>query len=69
MALHLEDIEQIDETNAQELVKDFSMQEIKDATFQMEHNKTSGPDGYVLSFIKILGSHQQRPEKNSGRFS
>jgi hypothetical protein len=31
------------------LIKDYSMEEIHETIFQMEHNKAPGPDGSLLS--------------------
>jgi hypothetical protein len=32
------------------LIKDYSMEEIHETIFQMEHNKAPGPDGFPAEF-------------------
>jgi hypothetical protein len=34
------------------LIADFSMEEVRKAVFQMEHNKSPGPDGFFAEFYK-----------------
>jgi hypothetical protein len=37
------------------LVEVFTEEELRQAMFQMEHNKSPGPDGFWLNFIKHSG--------------
>ena len=36
------------------LVEKFTEEEVKNAIFQMEHNKTPGPDGFPLEFYQVF---------------
>ena len=48
--LDIDNANRISQEEADELVKPFSMEEIKKAVFQMEHNKSPGPDGFTAEF-------------------
>nr|ABA92062.1 hypothetical protein LOC_Os11g11010 [Oryza sativa Japonica Group] len=50
----ISDISQVSQLENNALVQDFSEEEIKDATFQMEHNKASGPDGFPAEFYQVF---------------
>jgi hypothetical protein len=36
------------------LVDEFSEKEIREAAFQMKHNKTPGPDGFLAEFYQVF---------------
>jgi hypothetical protein len=44
----------ITQEEADELIKPFSMEEIKSAVFQMEHNKAPRPDGFMAEFYQYF---------------
>lgn len=50
----VEDIPQISPEENDKLVADFTKDEIKDAVFQMEHNKAPGPDGFPAEFYQFF---------------
>jgi hypothetical protein len=53
------DIPQLSVEENNLLIADFSMEEIHDAIFQMEHNKSPGPDGFPAKFYQhFWGVHQ-----------
>ena len=40
------------------LTSEFNMSEVRNAVFQMEHNKAPGPDGFQAEFYQsLLGSN------------
>jgi hypothetical protein len=47
-----EDILQLSEDENRLLTTNFSMEEVHDAIFQMEHNKSPGPDGFPAEFYQ-----------------
>jgi hypothetical protein len=47
-----EDILQLSAEENGVLIADFSMEEVHDAIFQMEHNKSPGPDGFPAEFYQ-----------------
>jgi hypothetical protein len=49
-----DDIPQVIEEENDFLVQDFSEEEVKRAMFQMEHNKSSGPDGFLTEFYQVF---------------
>jgi hypothetical protein len=48
----IEDIPQLSPNENSLLITDYSMEEIPKAIFQMEHNKSSGPDGFSADFYQ-----------------
>jgi hypothetical protein len=48
------DIPQISAKENEKLVAPFSEKEVKDAIFQMKHNKASGPDGFPIEFYQAF---------------
>jgi hypothetical protein len=48
----IEDIPQLTAEENTLLIKNFSMEEVHDAIFQMEHNKSPGPDGFPAEFYQ-----------------
>jgi mannosylglycoprotein endo-beta-mannosidase len=47
---NVEDIPQISSEENDRLTADFTIEEVKEAIFQMEHNKAPGPDGFPAEF-------------------
>jgi hypothetical protein len=52
----VEDIPQVTSTESEMLVSEFSEKEIREAIFQMKHNKVSGPDGFPAEFYQVFWS-------------
>jgi hypothetical protein len=52
----VEDIPQVTGEESDELVKMFSEKEVRDAIFQMKHNKAPGPDGFPTEFYQVFWS-------------
>ena len=48
------DIPQVSSLENNALVNEFTEKEIKDAVFQMEHNKAPGPDGFPVEFYQVF---------------
>jgi hypothetical protein len=48
------DIPQISDEENEKLVAPFSKKEVKDAIFQMKHNKALGPDGFPIEFYQTF---------------
>jgi hypothetical protein len=46
----VEDIPQITRVENELLVADFTEKEVREAVFQMKHNKAPGPDGFPAEF-------------------
>jgi hypothetical protein len=46
------DIPQVSADENAALIANFSMEEVHDAIFQMEHNKSPGPDGFPAEFCQ-----------------
>ena len=36
------------------LISEFTESEVRDAVFQMEHNKAPGPDGFPVEFYQVF---------------
>ena len=36
------------------LISQFTETEVRDAVFQMEHNKAPGPDGFPVEFYQVI---------------
>ena len=49
-----EDIPQVSQIENEFLCDEFSEKEIRDAVFQMEHNKSPGPDGFPAEFYQFF---------------
>jgi hypothetical protein len=52
----IEDVPQITHEENEALVEEFSEKEVRDASFQVEHNKASGPDGFPAEFYQVFWS-------------
>jgi hypothetical protein len=50
----IDDIPQVTENENEILTAPFTMDEIKDAVFQMEHNKAPRPDGFPAEFYHVF---------------
>jgi hypothetical protein len=48
----VEDIVQVSHEENELLVKAFTVDEVREAIFQMEHNKAPGPDGFPAEFYQ-----------------
>jgi hypothetical protein len=48
----VDDIEQVSHEENELLTRPFSMDEAREAIFQMEHNKAPGPDGFPVEFYQ-----------------
>jgi hypothetical protein len=46
----VEDIPQVTNTESEMVVAEFFEKEIREAIFQMKHNKAPGPDGFLAEF-------------------
>jgi len=49
-----EDIPQVSELENEHLTQDFQESEVREAIFQMEHNKAPGPDGFPAEFCQVF---------------
>jgi hypothetical protein len=50
----IDDIPHVTENENEILTSPFTMDEIKEAMFQMEHNKAPGPDGFPIEFYQVF---------------
>lgn len=50
----IDDIPQVTEHENALLTSSFTEQEVMDAVFQMEHNKSPGPDGFAVEFYQVF---------------
>jgi hypothetical protein len=50
----IDDIPQMTNIENEILISPFTMDEIKEAVFQMEHNKAPGPDGFPTEFYHVF---------------
>jgi len=50
----MEDIPQVTDDDKEKLIAMFSYNEIREAIFQMEHNKAPGPDGFPAKFYQVF---------------
>jgi hypothetical protein len=50
------DIPQVSEEENDVLVAEFTEAEVREAVFQMEHNKAPRPDGFPAEFYQVLWS-------------
>jgi len=48
------DIPQVSQEDNDVLISEFTETEVKDAVFQMEHNKAPGPDGFPVEFYQVF---------------
>jgi hypothetical protein len=48
----VDDIEQVSQEENDLLVRPFTMEEIRETIFQMEHNKAPEPDGFQAEFYQ-----------------
>jgi hypothetical protein len=51
-----EDIPQVSDVENELLTADFLEKEVRDAIFQMKHNKAPGPDGFPAEFYQVFWS-------------
>jgi hypothetical protein len=54
MSLWWRTFPQVTDTESEMLVDEFSEKEIREAAFQMKHNKTPGPDGFLAEFYQVF---------------
>jgi hypothetical protein len=52
----VEDIPQITSSEGESLMAEFSEKEVREAIFQMKHNKASGPDGFPTEIYQVFWS-------------
>jgi hypothetical protein len=52
----IEDIPQVTPVENEALVAEFSEKEVRDAIFQMKHNRAPGPDGFPAEFYQVFRS-------------
>jgi hypothetical protein len=52
----VEDIPKVTGEESEGLVEEFSEKEVRDAIFQMKHNKAPGPDGFSVEFYQVFWS-------------
>ena len=64
----IDDIPQVTETENEILISAFTEIEVKEAVFQMEHNKAPGPDGFPAELSSILGNNKGGPYGTLQRF-
>ena len=48
------DIPQVSQEENDALISEFTETEVRDAVFQMEHNKAPGPDGFLVEFYQVF---------------
>jgi hypothetical protein len=51
---HIDDIPQASELENESLIEKFTEKEVKEAIFQIEHNKAAGPDGFSIEFYQTF---------------
>jgi hypothetical protein len=51
----VEDIPQLTSSEREDLMAEFVEKEVREAIFQMKHNKAPGPDGFPTEFFKCFG--------------
>lgn len=52
--LHNLEMSQLSEQQKDDLMRPFSMEELKEVVFEMENNKAPGPDGFPVDFYKAF---------------
>jgi hypothetical protein len=50
----VEDIPQLTSLEREELMAEFVEKEVREAIFQMKHNKAPGPDGFPVEFYQVF---------------
>ena len=50
----ISDIPQVSPKENDVLISEFTESEVRDAVFQMEHNKAPGPDGFPVEFYQVF---------------
>jgi hypothetical protein len=50
----ISDIPQVSPEENESLVADFTKNEVREAIFQMEHNKAPGPYGFPAEFYQVF---------------
>jgi hypothetical protein len=50
----IHDIPQVSDEENEIITADFSKNEVREAVFQMEHNKAHGPDGFPAEFYQVF---------------
>jgi mannosylglycoprotein endo-beta-mannosidase len=50
----IHDIPQVSDKENEILIADFAENEVREAVFQMEHNKSPGPDGFPAEFYQVF---------------
>ena len=48
------DIPQVSQEENDVLVREFTESEVREAVFQMEHNKAPGPDAFPAEFYQVF---------------
>ena len=48
------DIPHVSQEENDALISEFTETEVRDAVFQMEHNKAPGPDGFLVEFYQVF---------------
>ena len=54
MENQISDIPQVSQEENDVLVSEFTEAEVREAVFQMEHNKAPGPDGFPAEFYQVF---------------
>jgi hypothetical protein len=57
----VEGIPQLTISEREELMAEFTEKEVRDAIFQMKHNKAPGPGGFPAEFFKYFGVSSRMP--------
>ena len=52
----ISDIPQVNERENKLLIEEFTEKEVREAIFQMKHNKAPGPDGFPAEFYQVFWS-------------
>jgi hypothetical protein len=50
----IHDISQVSDEENEIIIADFNENEVREAVFQMEHNKSPGPDGFPVEFYQVV---------------
>jgi hypothetical protein len=50
----ISDIPQVSLEENEILTREFTKSEVREAVFQMEHNKAPGPDGFPVEFYQVF---------------
>jgi lysyl-tRNA synthetase class I len=57
----ISDIPRVSPEENENLIADFTENEIREAIFQMEHNKVPRPDGFLAEFYQVFWGDQRGP--------